>query len=156
MTIYVFDTSSLIVLVNNYYASRFPSLWQQFRRMIKNRQVTSTREVFNELQGHEDKLSEWCKYNKHIFVTPSMEELEHVREIFAVGHFRAMIRKREQMGGKPVADPFVIARARHIEGCVVTEEKDTPNAAKMPNVCGRFGIPCINLEKFMEIEEWEF
>lgn len=156
MTVYVFDTSSLIVLVNNYYASRFPSLWQQFDRMIENKQVTSTREVFNETQGHDDRLTKWCKENKHIFVTPSVKELEHVKEIFAVEHFQAMIRKRQQISGKPVADPFVIARARHIGGCVVTEEKNTPNAAKIPNVCKHFKVPCTNLEGFMEREKWKF
>ena len=59
-------------------------------------------------------------------------------------------------GGKPVADPFVIARAKISGACVVTQEKKTDNAAKIPNVCDHFGIRCINLEGFMEKESWKF
>jgi len=68
-----------------------------------------------------------------------------------------LIRKKEQLQGKPVADPFVIAKAQALaEGCVVTQEIKKPNAAKIPNVCEHFGIPCLNLEAFMENEKWRF
>jgi len=36
-----------------------------------------------------------------------------------------MIRKQERLKGKPVADPFVIARAKISGACVVTQEKKT-------------------------------
>jgi len=67
-----------------------------------------------------------------------------------------MIRKQERLKGKPVADPFVIARAKILDACVVTQEKNTENAAKIPNVCDHFGIDCINLEGFMKKESWTF
>jgi len=67
-----------------------------------------------------------------------------------------MVRKQERLKGKPVADPFVIARAQISGGCVVTEEKNTKNAARIPNVCAHFHMPCINLEGFMEKENWKF
>ena len=120
-------------------------------------QVTSTREVFNELEGHEDELATWCRSNKGVFVAPSSAELSVVREIFNVAHFQAMIRKREQLQGMPVADPFVIARANCLQGgCVVTSENHSPNAAKIPNVCEHLEVDCINLEGFMEREDWRF
>lgn len=72
-------------------------------------------------------------------------------------HFQALIRQKERLQGKPVADPFVIAKAWTMEnGCVVTQEVKKPNAAKIPNVCEHFGIPCLNLEAFMENEKWRF
>lgn len=58
--------------------------------------------------------------------------------------------------GDPAADPFVIARAKIIGGCVVTEEKLKPNAAQIPNVCDHFGIDCTNLEGLIEAEGWQF
>ena len=68
-----------------------------------------------------------------------------------------MIRKRERLQGGSVADPFVVARAKCLEnGCVVTTEKYSPNAVKIPNVCEYFGIDCTNLEEFMEREKWRF
>ena len=41
-------------------------------------------------------------------------------------------------------------------GTVVTEEKLKPNAAKFPNVCAHFQVPCINLEIFMQTMGWSF
>ena len=71
-------------------------------------------------------------------------------------HFQSMIRRQERLQGKPVADPFVIARAKVSGAWVVTQEKNIENAAKIPNVCDHFGISCINLEGFMEKENWTF
>ena len=56
MTIYVFDSGPLIDLFRHYYRERFPSLWQQFDEMVEDGRITSTREVSNELEGHEDRL----------------------------------------------------------------------------------------------------
>jgi hypothetical protein len=54
------------------------------------------------------------------------------------------------------ADGFVIARAA-VEGrMVVTLEQSRPNAAKIPNICQQFKVPCFSLEEFMEAEGWEF
>jgi hypothetical protein len=56
----------------------------------------------------------------------------------------------------PVADPFVIACAKIRGGTVVTEERLKPNAARIPNICQHFGIPCTNLEGFMQLMGWNF
>ena len=157
MTVYVFDSGPLIDLFRHYYRTRFPSLWERFDEMVADGTITSTREVYNELEGRGDELSDWCKANRSVFQTPTPPELEAVRTVFGVPHFQAMIRKKERLEGKPVADPFVIARAMVIEdGCVVTNEKHAPHAAKVPNVCEHFEVDCINLEGFMERENWRF
>lgn len=67
-----------------------------------------------------------------------------------------MIRNKERLQGKPVADPFVIARAKVLNCQVVTTEVFRDNSAKIPNVCKYFSVQCINLEKFMEQEGWTF
>lgn len=158
MTVYVFDSGPLIDLFHHYYRERFPSLWKHFDEMIAEGRITSTREVSNELEGHEDTLAKWCKENRrNVFVTPTTAELEVVRNIFDVHHFQAMIRKKQRLAGRPVADPFVIARAKCLEnGCVVTTEKRKPNSAHIPNVCEHFGVDWTNLEGFMEREQWRF
>lgn len=44
-----------------------------------------------------------------------------------------------------------------VEGCaVVTVEQFKENGAKIPNICGHFGIECLSLEGFMEREGWQF
>jgi hypothetical protein len=125
--------------------------------MIENGCITATREILNELDGYGDGLSEWCKDNRGVFAVPTPQELVFVREIFNVTHFQSMIRKKERMMGRPVADPFVIARARCVlNGCVVTTEKHLPNASRIPNVCDHFGLDCTDLEGFMKRENWAF
>ena len=154
---YVFDSDSLIDLFKYYYPERFPTLWEKFDALISEGKLISVREVFNEIGSSEDSLGTWAKEYKNIlFLESTVEELKFVAEIFQVQHFQAMIRKQERLKGKPVADPFVIARAKFSDACVVTQEKNTENAAKIPNVCDRFEIPCINLEGFMEKENWTF
>jgi len=159
--IYVFDSDTLINLFRYYYTDRFPSLWENFDALVLKHRIISVREVKNELAGHGDRLSTWVRDHGEIFLTPTIDELTFVAEIFKVRHFRMLIRKKERLQGKPVADPFVIAKARALEealerGCVVTQEAKKPNAARIPNVCKHFGIPCLDLEAFMENEKWRF
>ena len=154
---YVFDSDSLIILFRHYYPERFPTLWEKFDALALEGKLISVREVFNEIGSSGDSLGTWAKEQKNIlFLESTVEELKFVSEIFQVLHFQAMIRKQERLKGKPVADPFVIARAKISGACVVTQEKKTENAAKIPNVCDHFGIRCINLEGFMEEENWTF
>jgi len=125
--------------------------------MINSQQIISVREVMKEIEGQEDQLTQWARGNSKFFTTPIQGELEFVKEIFKVNHFQLLIRKKERLAGKPVADPFVIAKAAKTDdGCVVTQETRKDNAAQIPNVCEHFGVTCINLEEFMEKEDWKF
>jgi predicted dehydrogenase len=154
---YVFDTGPLIDLFRHYYPTRFPSLWEQFHDLVSEGKLISVREVYNEINSQEDALTNWAKEEKDkLFSEPTIEEFQFVREIFKVKHFQAMIRNKERLQGKPVADPFVIARAKVLNCQVVTTEKFSKNSAKIPNVCKYFSVQCNNLEGFMEQEGWTF
>ncbi len=154
---YVFDSSSLINLFQHYYPERFPSLWEKFDDVVENENLTSVKEVFNEVSRRDDALSRWVKKQKaRLFLNPTVEELHFVADIFKVKHFQGMIRKKMQYKGSPVADPFVIARAKILDAYVITEENYAKNSAKIPNVCKYFNIRCINLEGFMSQEDWVF
>lgn len=154
---YVFDSGPLIDLFRHYYPERFPSLWDKFHSLVSSGEIISVREVYNEIDSRDDALAKWAKEQKDIFFSPSTsEELRFVGEIFKIEHFQAMVRKQERLGGKPVADPFVIARAKIFCCAVVTVEVFKENAPKIPNVCKHFSIPCVNLEEFMQKENWSF
>ena len=154
---YVFDSDSLINLFGHYYPETFRTLWEKFHALVAAGELISVREVFNEIGSRDDSLASWAKEQKNIlFLESTTEELKFVGEIFQVRHFQAMIRKQERLKGKPVADPFVIARAKVSGACVVTQEKKTEHAAKIPNVCDYFEIRWINLEGFMKEENWTF
>lgn len=156
--IYVFDTSSLIDLFNNFYESRFPSLWRNFDQLVASQQIVSVREAANEIKSHykEDRLTEWIKQNPNVFTEPIEDEVVFVKEIFEQEHFQTLISRKSRLKGQPVADPFVIARARFLSATVITQERFKENAAKIPNVCEHFAIKWTNLEGFMEQEEWKF
>lgn len=156
MNMYVFDSGPLIDLFNHYYPERFPSLWEKFDKLAQDGRLTSVREVANEIGNRDDRLSEWVKDNKFIFTTPEISEMQMVAAIFKIPHFQAIIRKQERLQGKPVADPFVVAKAKQLNAYLVTTEKYSDNAAKLPNVCRQFGVRHINLEEFMTIEGWAF
>jgi len=154
---YVFDSDSLIDLFKHYYPKTFLTLWEKFHALVSAGDLISVREVYKEIGSSEDSLASWAKKQKNtLFLESTVEELRFVVEIFQVQHFQAMIRKKERLKGKPVADPFVIARAKISGACLVTQEKLKENAAQIPNVCKHFEIPCINLEGFMEKENWTF
>lgn len=154
--IYVFDTSSLRVL-GNYYPDRFPSFWEMFDDLVAAGRIVSVREVHRELRKNtNDHLDRWVDRNKRIFLSPSAEETDFVSRIFAVPHFQQLVSRRNLSIGRSVADPFLIAAAGSRGGCVVTEESMKQNAAKIPNVCERFGVDWTNVEGFMERESWTF
>ncbi len=155
--IYVFDTSSLSNL-KHFYPDIFGSVWEGLEQLITGGRLISTREVWNELKrgNPEQHVNRWLKDRKHIFKVPVNEELQFVTKIFDVQRFQNLIGKKQTLKGTPVADPFVISLAKFAEGTVVTEEKFKENAAKIPNVCEYFDIPCINLEQFMQQQGWNF
>jgi hypothetical protein len=137
---YVFDTSSFREL-ERFYPNVFKSIWVKMER--------------DDLPDH---LHLWIKDKgrDNIFTIPTPEELRFVQTILSVRHFQVLIGSKQLLRGSPVADPFVIACAKVRKGTVVTEENYKPNAAKIPNVCEHFKIPCVNLEQFMREQKWEF
>ena len=155
--IYVFDTSSIRSL-QHFYPSVFKTIWGGLDGLVQHQNLISTREVWNELgrQNVSADVLAWAKQNKQIFTTPNAAELQFVAQIFQIKHFQNLIGEQQRLKGTPVADPFVISCAKIKGGTVVTEEQLKPNAAKIPNVCAHFNVPCIDLEKFMQQQGWEF
>ena len=156
--IYVFDTSSFIVL-NHYYKEQFPSLWKKISSQVKANKIISVREVFNEIEsyGLETDLKKWAKENKKIFQPMSEEESHIMSDIFKeYPKFQNMVDRKSRLQGKPVADPFIVAKAIHIKGTVVSEETFQKNGIKIPNLCKVKNVPCLKLKGFMEGHNWSF
>ncbi len=159
MTTYVFDTGVFINLFRHYYRSQFTNLWDRFDSMINKGTITSTREVLLELERGNDAATTWAKNNKDlVFPTPIFNETQFVKTIFSNPDFQKLINNKQRLHNNPVADPFVISRARCLDqGCVVTTETyNEKGVAKIPNVCEHFKIDCTNFRGFMEKEGWTF
>lgn len=156
---FVFDTSSIRV-IGNYYPDRFPTFWTQFEHAVAVGQIKFVREVYNELevqvQVTDKAIWDWVRERKPLFSEPTSDEGLFVADIFKVAHFRTLIGERQRLHGNPVADPFLIARAHCLKGCVVSEEKLKPGAAKIPNVCEHFNVNCTNVQGFLKAMAWKF
>ena len=154
---YVFDNNSFRVL-GNYYPDHFQTFWDKFNQAVTVGKIISVREVRRELDFfvRYPHLSDWIEKHKNIFLPPNTTEMRFVREIFAIQHFQSLVRKQILLEGRPCADPFIVAKANFINGCVGTEEAGQLNAAKIPNVCQHFGIDFTNFQGFMERENWSF
>lgn len=154
---YGFDTSALSALFRNFYRGRFPSLWVNFDALVEEGRILSTREVAREIKDSAlENLREWAKAHETVFATPTATEGAFVARIYSVKHFQHNIEQRKLLMGGKNADPFVIAKAAVADASVVTMEVLRPNAARIPNICEHFGVPCLTLEGFMENEDWEF
>jgi hypothetical protein len=150
---YIFDSGPFIYL-KNYPQDVFSSLWSNFERMIKDAEIISSIEVFRELEDYDDEIAVWAKNNKQIFIKPSLDEQQLVRQILA--KHPDLVKEEAILLGKPYADPFVIAQAK-VHNCVlVHSEKFKPNAHKIPNVCKSFDVDEIPLFEFFRREKWSF
>lgn len=77
---YVMDTG-FFYNVQHYYPETFPSFWEKMDEAIFKNEISSVKEVRNELERyikHPD-LLKWTKNNRHIFTISSSEEQEMVR-----------------------------------------------------------------------------
>ena len=154
---YVFDNSPLSALFKNYYRGVFRTLWQDLDTLVADGQILSTREVLREIEDSSiDTMRTWADQNKALFATPTAEEGAFVGRIYQVTHFQQNIELKKLLKGGRNADPFVIARAAVTGSTVVTMEQRKDNAAKIPNICEHFEIPCMTLEEFMQAEDWNF
>lgn len=154
---YIFDTSSFRELFH-FYPQRFPTLWKDFQELVENGTILSVKEVLQEMSvgGTDHSDTKWAKSHKKIFKEPSVEEAQFIAEIFKVEHFQQSLEQKKLLKGGYFADPFIIASAKVNAATVVTQERLKPKGTKIPNICDKFGVPCTNLEGFMELEEWKF
>ncbi len=150
---YVFDTGPFIDC-RYYYPNIFKTYWNKLNQHAEIRDIISVREVYNEIQKGSDIVSDWADQNSSIFEEPSAGEFEVVRDIMS--RHKELIRMLNFTGGRPVADPFIIAKAKVNGLVVVTQEKFRENAHKIPNICSEHGVEYMTLEEFMLNEGWEF
>lgn len=156
--IYIFDCNTISSIFRFYYRSSAKSFWARFDQAAKKGQLISVREVRREIKelGRGDALELWADDNIGFFHDPIPEELDFIKKIYTVKHFRQNISKKQMLCGKPFADPFIIAKAKILKASVVTQEKLKPNAAQIPNICAHFKIKCYDLERFLAKEGWLF
>ncbi|MDP1854121.1 MAG: DUF4411 family protein [Candidatus Omnitrophota bacterium] len=154
MNKYVFDTGVWVVLFRHYPESTFSGLWEKFDLMVSGGRILSSSEVLRELKSYEDLIYQQAKDIDHVFLKPSSEELIVIKDL--ANKYKYLVSDRNINNGSPVADCHVLALAKVVEGTVVTTERFKPNSQKIPNICDKLGIGCLDLHKFFAQEEWKF
>lgn len=155
---YIFDTSTFIALFRKgiYDRDVFSTLWKNFDALVSKRQIISVREVRREIDRKDDVLASWSKKHAELFHEPNENQTRFIRKLFVNPHFQGLVKHKKIVGGGREADPFVIAYAHDVSGCVVTQEKNKPNAPCIPAICEHYHIQCVNLVGFMRAENWQF
>ncbi|GBD87044.1 hypothetical protein BMS3Abin03_00970 [bacterium BMS3Abin03] len=150
---YVFDAGPFIDC-RYYFPEIFKNFWSKFNSFAANKEIISVKEVYNEILKGSDIISDWANENKDIFEKPTDDEFSVVKEILS--KHKELLRNISITSGTPVADPFVIAKAKINNLIVVTQETLKPNAHKIPNICDELNIKYMNLKGFMNNEVWVF
>lgn len=175
--IYVIDTSSWQQMFGCYRRARFPTLWQLFDELVASGAIISVSHVLREIENRDkqnDEL-EWAKAHTSLFPDVNEQEIQFLRKIFQVPRFRHVIpdylrdtdddentfefsdaEKHEEEKTDESADPFLIARAKILDGMVITQERERGNRVRIPTICGHFDIECGTLDDLMEKENWSF
>ena len=126
----------------------FPTLWDNFDQLVADSEIVSAREVLREIEdGPLPALTEWARAHTDVFALPTPEEAAFITRIYGVAHFHQNIEQQKLLKGGYIADPFVIAKAAIQGRTVVTTELFKPNAAKIPNICRNFAVPCMTFVK---------
>ncbi len=161
--IYIFDSSSLIWAFRYYEEDIFPSFWKKFQAIVRDKRLTSVREVYKEVSSYGNSLSRWADENKdNLFTYPTDDEQHILQKILREPCNRKLVDRKKLAGGGYVADPFVIAKAKNISGCVVTEDgfnnkgQLKENVVSIASVCKILEVTCININNFMRKEKWKF
>lgn len=151
---YILDTCVIRELIEHITFDMFPEVWESIEEKLEAGLVSSVREAYRELEKHfgsKNPQMDWVKNNKHIFTTPTNAELEVVRDIYKNKHFCSNVSNKHILRGAPVADAFIIAKAKILDAYVVTKEIYKPNASKIPNICEKFNVKYMDFTSFVKI-----
>ena len=109
--------------------------------------------LFEELERKHDDLFAWAKDRPALFVELDQYEAE-LSSIMA--EFPRLVDTKK---GKSGADPMVISLAlsHNPRLVVVTEEAfGSERSPRIPDVCGKRDLRCINMLQFIRDQEWKF
>ena len=137
--VYCIDTSSLINL-KPYRRDVFPTIWGKLESMIKNEEIISPLEVYEEIKVGQDKINEWCKNNKKMFRDIDdcqRQKLQDIEKQYGNNYWENEINKPRW------ADPWVIALSICEKAIIVADEKKTPN--RIPFIANALGIKYLDL-----------
>jgi len=152
--VYVIDTSGLIMLESTFKRDNpvFTAIWEEIEDLIIQghfRTIDFVEQEINSYEGKQDFLKIWVKKWKKHFIVKTDEAsfnaaIPIIDEEYSTGFFDA----KKQAEGKEEADPYLIGYcAIHGSTVITNESKTKPN--KIPAVCEKHGVRCIDINDFL-------
>lgn len=147
--IYAIDACALIDAAKSYNMkiSIFKPIWNKLGEMFDSGTLISNSEIFDELKDEE--LLIWIKPYKKCFLPLDKPTQDKTTEILL--KYPKIISLKKGKKGNSNGDPFLIATAIENRCIVVTDEKWNMDGFRIPSICFKYGIECIDLFKFIEI-----
>lgn len=158
---YIIDTCSLVDLNKHNPIDVFPSVWKRLSLLVNENLLHSPIEVLYELQKQDDQIATWSSQHKKMFIPESPSQIVIVREIME--KYPALVDIDKEYS----ADPWLIAVAYELVTnvqktmyndviIIVTEETLRGDKVKIPFVCQKYQLACINLVEMFRKEGWRF
>jgi hypothetical protein len=108
-------------------------------------------EVKAELKNDTSGLYDWLKKQPGFVVNFDSYQETVVKQVMS--DYPRIVSLKRNKGG---ADPFVIALAKRGGYTVVTQEgKGSEEGPKIPFVCKKYEIPCVDLSDMIAQEDWK-
>lgn len=153
-TIYVIDTSGLIILESTFKRDNpvFTAIWEEIEDLIVLGNFITldfVEEEINSYEGKQDFLKIWLKkWKKHIVVSTDAESINAAKPIINEEYNSGFFDSKKQADGKEEADPYLIGYCKVHKCILITNESKIKNN-KIPAVSKRNGVKCIDINDFL-------
>jgi len=143
---YCLDANVLINAWNQYYHKDFcEAYWKELKTLAHQGRIFLADEVKKEIERQDDALADWVKQSGLSVYESDGPITEIVSQIYHADPRHVQL--VDNVKGRSLADPWVIAHAISQKACVVTKEfKETQSLkrVRIPNVCEKMGVPWID------------
>lgn len=157
--IYCIDANVLIQAWQKYYSPGLcPDYWDILNELGKQGRIFIPEEVKNEIvvtdtsDKTEDDLSKWLKRSTIPIHKPTENVIACWQKILQTDPTHKLL--VDNIKGRSLADPWLIAHAMDTNSTVVTKENIdsamNSKRVKIPNVCKNMGVQCIDDFEFIK------
>lgn len=152
MNTYCLDANFFIEGWNKYYSPGFVTgYWEIIEELGRQGIIFVPQMVHSEINKVDDTLKSWFK-DKNFMIKAIDDKVQScLKDIY--GKDSKNQRLVDNMKGRSIADPWVIAHAMAVGAIVVTKEnrETNPNTlrVKIPNVCETMGVPWMDDFEFI-------
>lgn len=138
-----------------YPKNLFPSLWQNIETKIEVGEIVSIKNIQVEVEVVDTSVKTWSRQLSQFRFYKNLDQTcidEAQRIIQTYPHII-------KIGNTDEADPYLIAYAKINNLTIITEENSsgaTINLKKIPDICLREGVRCINLLQLIREYDWRY